>query len=105
MSFLNLEAPLLVFSGNNDDGELIGLKDSAKKTFFILYRRRLSSNGQNQYRRCARPVRAKRTDLSSYHLVLHGHTHRETIIKKGNQLTFNPGECAGLMAAALIILV
>ena len=31
------------------------------------------------------------------HLVLHGHTHRQRIERVGEQLIFNPGECAGHM--------
>ncbi len=30
-------------------------------------------------------------------LVLHGHTHRQRIERVGEQLIFNPGECAGHM--------
>lgn len=31
------------------------------------------------------------------HLVLHGHTHRQRIDHRPDQLIFNPGECAGHM--------
>jgi predicted phosphodiesterase len=30
-------------------------------------------------------------------MLLHGHTHRYTHVLNGQQLMFNPGECAGMM--------
>ena len=97
--FSKLEAPLFGVFGNNDDGELIALKDSAKKNLFHFVSPPLELEwAKTSIVVVHDPLELNGLDLSSYHLVLHGHTHRETNTKKGNQLTFNPGECAGLMA-------
>lgn len=34
----------------------------------------------------------------SHDLVLHGHTHRHRLERRGGTLIFNPGECAGFMS-------
>jgi len=34
---------------------------------------------------------------ASHHLALHGHTHLHRYEARGDQVIFNPGECAGLM--------
>jgi putative phosphoesterase len=34
----------------------------------------------------------------SHDLVLHGHTHRHRLERRGGTLIFNPGECAGFLA-------
>jgi len=43
------------------------------------------------------PLELSMVNPDDYDVVLHGHTHRETIEFDGDQLTFNPGECAGMM--------
>lgn len=43
------------------------------------------------------PLELEGVDLTHIDIVLHGHTHRETIEYAGGMLTFNPGECAGMM--------
>jgi len=32
-----------------------------------------------------------------FDVILHGHTHRQIIEYRGDRLTFNPGESAGIM--------
>lgn len=34
---------------------------------------------------------------ASWDIALHGHTHLKTILYEENRLTFNPGECAGMI--------
>ena len=43
------------------------------------------------------PLELAMVDESEYDVILHGHTHRETIEFDEGRLTFNPGECAGMM--------
>ena len=44
------------------------------------------------------PLELSLVNPRDYDIILHGHTHRQTIEFDGDQLTFNPGECAGHMA-------
>ena len=44
------------------------------------------------------PVELEGAVEAQHDLVLHGHTHRRTIERNGEQLHFNPGECAGHLA-------
>ena len=97
--FSELQSPLYGVFGNNDVGELEELKVSASKNSFHFVSPPLELEWADINIVVVHdPLELNGLDLSKYHLVLHGHTHRETIIKKGNQLTFNPGECAGQMA-------
>jgi putative phosphoesterase len=43
------------------------------------------------------PLELDMVDRDDYELILHGHTHQLTIEHHGPSLTFNPGECAGMM--------
>ncbi len=43
------------------------------------------------------PLELDQVSSDDYDLILHGHTHRKTLERTLNQLTFNPGECAGMM--------
>lgn len=43
------------------------------------------------------PLQLQELDTAEYDVVIHGHTHRQIIEYRGEQLTFNPGECAGIM--------
>ncbi len=43
------------------------------------------------------PLELGGLDLGRYDVVLHGHTHRQIIEHRQPGLTFNPGECAGMM--------
>jgi predicted phosphodiesterase len=35
--------------------------------------------------------------VAAHDLVLHGHTHRLALSRRGGSLLFNPGECAGML--------
>ena len=43
------------------------------------------------------PLELALVNPEDYDVILHGHTHRQTIEFEGDRLTFNPGECAGMM--------
>ena len=43
------------------------------------------------------PLELALVNPQDYDVILHGHTHRQTIEFEGDRLTFNPGECAGMM--------
>ena len=43
------------------------------------------------------PLDLETLELQNYDVILHGHTHRQTVTRQGTQLIFNPGECAGMM--------
>ncbi len=43
------------------------------------------------------PLELQGQDVDGLDVVLHGHTHQLTIEQHGRRLTFNPGECAGMM--------
>ena len=43
------------------------------------------------------PLEFSMVNTDDFDVLLHGHTHRQTIEFDGDQLTFNPGECAGMM--------
>jgi putative phosphoesterase len=43
------------------------------------------------------PLELALVNPDDYDVILHGHTHRQTIEFEGDRLTFNPGECAGMM--------
>ncbi len=97
--FSKLKPPLYGVFGNNDEGELTTLKVSASKNSFHFVSPPLELEwAEISIVVVHDPLELNGLELSKYDLVLHGHTHRETIIKKDNQLTFNPGECAGHMA-------
>ena len=97
--FSELKPPLYGVFGNNDEGELTTLKVSASKNSFHFVSPPLELEwAEISIVVVHDPLELNGLELSKYDLVLHGHTHQETIIKKGNQLTFNPGECAGHMA-------
>lgn len=97
--FRDLDAPLTGVFGNNDMGELPVLEDaSADFGFnFVLPPLWLDWSG----RRIVvvhDPLELAPLNLAGVDITLHGHTHRRTIDQDEGRLTFNPGECAGMMA-------
>ena len=44
------------------------------------------------------PLELAMVDTGEFDVILHGHTHRQTISYEADRLTFNPGECAGHMS-------
>lgn len=43
------------------------------------------------------PREAEGVVAREHDLLLHGHTHRRIMTHNGHRLTFNPGECAGML--------
>ena len=97
--FAHLDAPMVGVYGNNDIGERHGLALRAEQHGFELLdppfelvwadRRIIVVHD---------PLELEGHLRDDHHLVLHGHTHRYRLEQDGDQLTFNPGECAGHMS-------
>jgi len=92
-----LAAPLAGVYGNNDQ-ERDGLERAASDYRMQLVHGALSL--ECGARRIAvvhdpREIDARLT--ATHDLVLHGHTHRLTLERRGGALIFNPGECAGFL--------
>ncbi len=43
------------------------------------------------------PLELERVDAAAYDVILYGHIHRQVIDYADRRLTFNPGECAGML--------
>jgi hypothetical protein len=41
------------------------------------------------------PAKLKKMDISSFQIIVYGHTHKEEIKKENSKLFVNPGECGG----------
>lgn len=99
--FSGLKMPLYGVYGNNDQGELPHLEATAKMHGFHFVQPPLPLEWAG--RRIVvvhSPEELAGVDESSFDVVLHGHTHRQTIEFVEERLTFNPGECAGMMEGA-----
>ena len=94
----NLHCPFVGVFGNND-GEKKGLQD-----------RITSVNGEIHIPPYALAIADKRVlllhdpqklpsiDVSSYQLVIYGHTHHDEVIKEKGRIILNPGECGGWLS-------
>jgi len=94
--FATLTVPLYGVFGNNDQGELDLLQSAVLKHGFHIVQPPLTLNWAGR----KIVVTHDPLDLDcpdDIDVVLHGHTHLETIDFKDSRLTFNPGECAGIM--------
>lgn len=99
--FSALNAPLFGVFGNNDQGELHTLEPLAKAHGFHFVQPPLALEWAG--RRIVvvhSPEELDLVDQEEFDVVLHGHTHRQTIEFEDTRLTFNPGECAGMMEGA-----
>lgn len=93
----NLEAPLFGVFGNNDQ-ERTGLDTAARDLNFHFIDPPLGLEWAGRRLVVVHdPLELDRIDPRDYDIILHGHTHRQTIRYDGDQLTFNPGECAGMI--------
>jgi uncharacterized protein len=96
-----LEMPLCGVFGNNDQGELASLTTTTCALGFRFVQPPLPlfwANRRIIVVHDPRELDALQTER--FDLILHGHTHRQTILWRDGQLTFNPGECAGMMPGA-----
>jgi uncharacterized protein len=97
--FAHLDAPLWGVFGNNDIGERDSLSNAVEFYGFEIIDPPLTLHwAEKRVVVVHDPLELAAVNTVEYDVILHGHTHRQTIEYDGDQLTFNPGECAGQMA-------
>ena len=97
--FAGLDAPLWGVFGNNDIGERDSLTSAVNQFGFEFIEPPLTLLWLEKKMVVVHdPLELSMVNPGDYDVILHGHTHRQTIEYHGDQLTFNPGECAGHMA-------
>ena len=97
-SFNKLNCPIITVLGNNDIEERDGLEEVAKKFDCNVYDEPHSLEVQNtKITLIHHPELIDETMLSINDYIIHGHTHRYALEKRGKCTIFNPGECAGIM--------
>lgn len=97
--FSNLTMPMWGVYGNNDVGEMDSLVSAASQFTFDILEPPLALNWHGQRIVVVHdPLELAMVNPDEFDVILHGHTHRQTIEYDGDQLTFNPGECAGHMS-------
>ena len=95
--FAELDAPTVGVFGNNDQERASLEVAIAQYSFqFVDPPLKLSWSGR-EIVIVHDPLELEMVNQDDYELVLHGHTHQLTIEHHGSRLTFNPGECAGMM--------
>lgn len=95
--FAHLDAPLFGVFGNNDQ-ERPALDAAVRELDFHFIDPPLALHWADRHVVVVHdPLELERVDQSLYDIVLHGHTHLQTISYTGDRLTFNPGECAGMV--------
>ena len=100
-AFAELSMPLFGVFGNNDQGELHALEPIIRQFGFHFVQPPLALHWVGRRIVVVHdPLDLDRIDGEAYDLILHGHTHRQSIEFVDTRLTFNPGECAGMMAGA-----
>ncbi len=96
--FRDLDAPLWGVFGNNDQGELNELEQAAAELGFHFVQPPLPLSWcQRKIVVVHDPLELQAVRPHDYDLILHGHTHRLEMVVNEGRLTFNPGECAGMM--------
>ena len=94
----NLHAPVFGVYGNNDQGELDSLETSVRKHGFHFIQPPLILEWAGRRIIVVHdPLELQSVDHDGCDVVLHGHTHLQTIHFEDARLTFNPGECAGMI--------
>ena len=97
--FAHLDAPLWGVFGNNDVGEHDSLVSAALQFGFEFIEPPLTLHWLGKRVVVVHdPLELSMVNPAEYDVILHGHTHRQTIEYDRDQLTFNPGECAGHMS-------
>ncbi len=95
--FARLEAPLYGVFGNNDQ-ERDSLAVAIERFGFHFVEPPLILSWAGRKIVVVHdPLELSQVSVTDYDLILHGHTHLQTIDYKEKQLTFNPGECAGIL--------
>ncbi|MCB1645414.1 MAG: YfcE family phosphodiesterase [Pseudomonadales bacterium] len=96
--FAGLHAPLWGVFGNNDQGELAALLEATGDLGFEFLQPPLPLEWSGRRIVVVHdPLELNNVQTSDFDVILHGHTHRLTIEYSATGLTFNPGECAGMM--------
>jgi putative phosphoesterase len=91
-----LHAPLVGVYGNNDEREAIA--PVAQRLAMQLVEGHLSFEAAGRRVGVIHdPYHIDGAVLAGHDLVLHGHTHRLALERRGGALLFNPGECAGML--------
>jgi len=95
--FSQLDAPMLgVFGNNDEERESLGVAIARYGFHFIDPPLKLSWAGRRLIV-VHDPFDLDTLDCCDVDVILHGHTHTQTIEFSGSRLTFNPGESAGMM--------
>ena len=95
--FSKLDVPMLGVFGNNDkERESLKIAIDLHDFHFIDPPMSLTLAGRNLVV-VHDPRDLDTIDCSRADVILHGHTHTRIIEYSNSQLTFNPGECAGMM--------
>ena len=93
-----LNAPLFGVFGNNDQGELSSLEPVVRQHGFYFVQPPLTLAWAGRRIVVVHdPQELSLIDETGFDVVLHGHTHRQTIEYRDARLTFNPGESAGMI--------
>lgn len=96
--FAHLNAPMFGVYGNNDQ-ERDSLTRAVTHFGFEFIEPPLTLDwAEKQLVVVHDPLELALVNPEDYDVILHGHTHRQTIEYEAGRLTFNPGECAGMMA-------
>ena len=97
--FAHLEALMWGVYGNNDVGERDSLAAAVELFGFEILEPPLALNWAGRRVVVVHdPLELAMVDTGEFDVILHGHTHRQTISYEADRLTFNPGECAGHMS-------
>ena len=97
-AFKDLNCPLIAVLGNNDIEEKNGLKLAAKEFACEIFEEPHSIRLNNKNISLLHHPDLIDPDMTMENdIILHGHTHRFRLEKKGDCIIFNPGECAGFM--------
>lgn len=95
--FAGLESPLFGVFGNNDQ-ERESLEAAIRRHGFTFQEPPFEVSWHGREIIVVHdPLEFDEALAPHHHLALHGHTHLYRYERKGEQLIFNPGECAGLM--------
>ncbi len=91
-----LTAPLVGVFGNNDERE--SLSETAGRLGIELAEPPLELRWAGRNLLVVHdPLELEGVDAAAYDVILYGHVHRQVIDYADGRLTFNPGECAGIL--------
>ncbi len=97
-AFKELKCPMLVVLGNNDIEEKEDLEEAAQKFDCKIFNEPYSLKVKNKnITMLHHPELINEKMFKDNDFIVHGHTHRYKLEKKGKCTIFNPGECAGMM--------